>query len=62
MRLNSLVLQSTLKIHFFRLLFFVLYTLRGYRKSFFKGFDACGAPANHFLKVLTLAGLPQITF
>ncbi|WP_278510139.1 hypothetical protein, partial [Segatella salivae] len=31
-------------------------------KSLFKGFDACGLPANHFLKVLTLAGLPQITF
>ena len=32
------------------------------RKSLFKGFDACGAPANYFLKVLELAGLPQITF
>ena len=31
-------------------------------KSIFKGFDACGLPANHFLKVLMLAGLPQITF
>ena len=29
-------------------------------KSFFKGFVACGPPANHFLKVLELAGLPQI--
>ena len=29
-------------------------------KSLFKGFDACGPPANHFLKVLELAGLPQI--
>ena len=27
-----------------------------------KGFNACGPPANHFLKVLELAGLPQITF
>ena len=30
--------------------------------SLFKGFDACGPPANHFLKDLMLAGLPQITF
>ena len=29
-------------------------------KSLFKGFGACGPPANHFLKVLTLAGFPQI--
>jgi len=36
--------------------------LRASRKSLFKGFGACGAPANHFLKVLMLAGLPQITF
>jgi len=34
--------------------------LRGSRKSLFKGFGACGAPANHFLKDLMLAGLPQI--
>ena len=32
------------------------------RKSLFKGFGACGPLANHFLKVLVLAGLPQITF
>ena len=25
-------------------------------------FDACGSPANHFLKDFVLAGLPQITF
>ena len=31
-------------------------------KSLFKGFDACGPPANHFLKDLELAGFPQITF
>ena len=30
--------------------------------SLFKGFDACGPPANHFLKVLELAGFPQIAF
>ena len=39
--------------------------LRAYmasRKSLFKGFGACGPLANHFLKVLVLAGLPQITF
>jgi len=36
--------------------------LRASRKSLFKGFDACGLPANHFLKVLTLAGLPQTIF
>ena len=29
-------------------------------KSFFKGFDACGPPANHFLKDFALVGLPQI--
>ena len=40
----------------------MVWRLRGSRKSLFKGFDACGPPANHFLKVLTLAGLPQITF
>ena len=34
--------------------------LRGSRKSLLKGFDACGLPANHFLKDLALAGLPQI--
>jgi len=34
--------------------------LRGSRKSLFKGFDACGAPANHFLKDLVLAGHLQI--
>ena len=34
--------------------------LRASRKSLFKSFDACGPPANHFLKVLTLAGLPQL--
>ena len=36
--------------------------MRDSRNSLFKGFDACGPPANHFLKVLVLAGLPQITF
>ena len=39
--------------------------LRAYiasHKSLFKVFVACGPPANHFLKVLTLAGLPQIAF
>ena len=36
--------------------------MRASRKSLFKGFGACGLPANHFLKVLALAGLPQITF
>jgi len=34
--------------------------LRASRKSLFKGFDICGPPATHFLKVLTLAGFPQI--
>ena len=37
--------------------------LRAYiasHKSLFKVFVACGPPANHFLKVLMLAGLPQI--
>ena len=36
--------------------------MRGSRKSLFKGFGACGPPANHFLKDLMLAGLPQLTF
>ena len=39
-----------------------IWRLRASRKPLFKGFGACGPPANHFLKVLTLAGLPQITF
>ena len=34
--------------------------MRASRKSLFKSFEACGPPANHFLKVLKLAGLPQI--
>ena len=37
--------------------------LRAYmasHKSLFKGFVACGPPANNFLKVLMLAGFPQI--
>ena len=37
--------------------------LRAYmasHNSLFKGFVACGPPATHFLKVLVLAGLPQI--
>jgi len=34
--------------------------LRASRKSLFKGFDACGPPATHFLMDLILAGLPQI--
>ena len=39
--------------------------LRAYiasHKSLFKVFGAYGPPANHFLKFLMLAGLPQITF
>ena len=40
----------------------IVWRLRGSRKSLFKGFDACGPPANYFLKDLMLAGLPQITF
>ena len=31
-------------------------------KALFKGFDACGPPANRFLKDFALAGFPQITF
>jgi len=34
--------------------------LRASRKSLFKSFDACGSPANHFLKDFALAGFPQI--
>ena len=36
--------------------------MRGSRKSLFKDFDACGPPANHFLKDFALAGLQQVTF
>ena len=36
--------------------------LRASRNSLFKGFGACGLPANHFLKDLLLAGFPQLTF
>ena len=34
--------------------------MRASHKSLFKGFDACGPPATHFLKDLILADLPQI--
>ena len=40
----------------------MVWRFRAWRMSFPERFGACGAPANHFLKVLTLAGLPQITF
>ena len=40
----------------------MVWCLRASHKSLFKGFDACGPPANHFLKDLVLAGLPQMTF
>jgi len=40
----------------------IVWYLRASRKSLFKGFGTCGPPANHFLKDLTLAGLPQIAF
>ncbi|MBW4865301.1 hypothetical protein KZY68_04565 [Prevotella salivae] len=40
----------------------IVWSIRAWRKSFPKWFDACGPPANRFLKVLVLAGLPQITF
>ena len=113
---SRLLLQSTLKIHFFRVLFFVyipcgppathflkdfalaglpqivpqklwfpalgesrfqnglafprmakvisrkVWSFRAWRESFPEWFVACGPPANHFLKVLTLAGFPQLTF
>ena len=35
---------------------------RVWRKSFPEWFDACGPPANHFLKDFALADLPQISF
>ena len=38
----------------------MVWRLRASRKLLFKGFDACGPPANHFLKVLVLASFPQI--
>ena len=40
----------------------MVWCLRASRKSLFKGFVACGPPANYFLKDFALAGLPQITF
>ena len=39
-----------------------VWSFRAWRESFPEWFDACGAPANHFLKDFALAGLPQITF
>ena len=39
-----------------------VWSFRAWRKSFPERFDACGPPANRFLKVLMLAGLPQIAF
>ena len=39
-----------------------VWRFRAWRKSFPEWFCACGPPANHFLKDLALAGLPQITF
>ena len=39
-----------------------VWSFRAWRKSFPESFGACGPPANPFLKVLTLAGLPQIPF
>jgi len=34
--------------------------LRASRKSLFKGFDACGPPANHFLKGLAFPRLAKV--
>ena len=39
-----------------------VWSFRAWRKSFPKWFDACGSPANRFLKDFALAGLPQIAF
>jgi len=38
----------------------MVWCLRASRKSFLKGFGACGPPANHFLKDFALVGFPQI--
>ena len=38
----------------------ILYTLRASRKSLFKGFCVCGAPANHFLKGLAFLRLAKV--
>ncbi|EFV04328.1 hypothetical protein HMPREF9420_1530 [Segatella salivae DSM 15606] len=40
----------------------MVWHFRAWRKPFPQWFDACGPPVNQFLKVLTLAGLPQTTF
>ena len=37
-------------------------TIRKYLRIFNESYAPIWPPANHFLKVLTLAGLPQITF
>ena len=34
--------------------------MRASRKSLFKGFDACGAPANHFLKSLAFPRMAKV--
>ena len=36
--------------------------MRASRKSLFKGFDACGPPANHFLKSLAFPRLAKVVF
>ena len=36
--------------------------MRASRKSLFKGFDACGAPANHFLKRFGISALGESRF
>ncbi len=36
--------------------------MRGSRKSLFKGFDACGPPANHFLKGLAFPRSAKVIF
>ena len=47
-------------LHLAKVVSQMVWRFRAWRMSFPERFGACGAPANHFLKDLVLAGLPQI--
>ena len=72
---SRLLLQSTLKIHFFRVLFSFIYLaglpqiisqkvcyFRAWRKLFPEWFGVSARGESHFPNSFVLAGLPQITF
>ena len=56
---SRLLLQSTLKIHFFRVLFY-LYTLRASRKSFRKRFEVSALGESHFPNGLEFPCLAKV--